>query len=58
MNFISVVEYNENEVGDDKNLGYSKSYLLLKYVVQMVRFGKLFALQYHYEGCTDETMFN
>ena len=24
MNFISVVEYNENEVGDEKNLGYSK----------------------------------
>ena len=60
MNFISVVEYNENEVGDDKNLGYSKVLSITESSV--VPDGKVWkvvsALQYHYEGCTDETMFN
>ena len=60
MNFISVVEYNENEVGDVKNLGYSK--VLSITGSSVVPDGKVWkvisALQYHYEGCTDETMFN
>jgi hypothetical protein len=60
MNFISVVEYNENEVGDDTNLGYSKVLSITESSV--VPDGKVWkvisALQYHYEGCTDETMFN
>jgi len=60
MNFISVVEYNENEIEDDKNLGYSKVLSITESSV--VPDGKVWkvisALQYHYEGCTDETMFN
>ena len=60
MNFISVVEYNENEVGDEKNLGYSKVLSITESSV--VPDGKVWkvisALQYHLEGCTDETMLN
>ena len=60
MNFISVIEYNENEAGDDTNLGYSKVLSITESSV--VPDGKVWkvvsALKYHVEGCTDSNAEN
>ena len=60
MNFISVVEYNENEVGDDTNLGYSKVLSITESSV--VPDGKVWKPILHcittMKVISDDTMFN
>jgi len=60
MNFISVIEYNENELVDATNLGYSKVLSITESSV--VPEGKVWkvvsVLQFYYEGCTDEVAEN